>query len=72
MALCRHCGGRHLHKDYRKAPPPGLAGGRPAAKAAPVPRPGKGKSKGKGKLGTEKFDGLRNKCGRYGHRARNN
>eukprot|EP00972_Heterocapsa_arctica_P025502 3753737-Heterocapsa_arctica.AAC.1 len=48
MALCRHCGGRHLHKDCPKAPPPGLAGGRPAAKAAPMPRPGKGKGKGKG------------------------
>eukprot|EP00972_Heterocapsa_arctica_P070689 10442250-Heterocapsa_arctica.AAC.1 len=40
MALCRHCGGRHLHKDCPKAPPPGLAGGRPAAKATPMPRPG--------------------------------
>eukprot|EP00972_Heterocapsa_arctica_P071225 10520775-Heterocapsa_arctica.AAC.1 len=72
MALCRHCGGRHLHKDCPRAPPPGLAGGRPAAKAAPAPRPGKGKGKGKGKSksGTEKFDGLCNKCGRHGHRAR--
>eukprot|EP00972_Heterocapsa_arctica_P090461 13345880-Heterocapsa_arctica.AAC.1 len=70
MALCRHCGGKHLHKDCPKAPSFGKTTGKPAAKAAPMPQPGKGKGEGKGKSKSATFEGLCNRCGRHGHRAR--
>eukprot|EP00972_Heterocapsa_arctica_P043196 6369931-Heterocapsa_arctica.AAC.1 len=55
-----------MDKDCPKAP---LAGStvRPAARATTAPGPGKGKGKGKSK--SKQFDGLCNKCRRWGHRA---
>eukprot|EP00972_Heterocapsa_arctica_P078206 11533779-Heterocapsa_arctica.AAC.1 len=46
MALCRHCGGKHLHRYCLQAPSSSKAA-RPTPKAAPAPAPGKGKGKGK-------------------------
>eukprot|EP00972_Heterocapsa_arctica_P107683 15861313-Heterocapsa_arctica.AAC.1 len=53
-----------MDKDCPKAPP-GLPAGRPAVPKAP-PTPG---TKGKGEGKSKQFEGICNKCGRWGHRA---
>eukprot|EP00972_Heterocapsa_arctica_P033585 4942949-Heterocapsa_arctica.AAC.1 len=55
-----------MDKDCPRAPP--APGGRSAApKATPAPTPLKGKGKGKGT--SKQFNGICNRCGRWGHRA---
>eukprot|EP00972_Heterocapsa_arctica_P037752 5556697-Heterocapsa_arctica.AAC.1 len=56
-----------MDKDCPRAPP--APGGRPAApKAMPAPTPAT-KGKGKGKGTSKQFNGICNRCGRWGHRA---
>eukprot|EP00972_Heterocapsa_arctica_P093163 13741651-Heterocapsa_arctica.AAC.1 len=63
-----------MDKDCPKALPAGAGAGRGQATRQPTPVAGSGKGKGKGKnrMGGKKeskFDGICNKCGRWGHRA---
>eukprot|EP00972_Heterocapsa_arctica_P061284 9036599-Heterocapsa_arctica.AAC.1 len=69
MALCRHCGGKHLHRDCPQAPSSSGMAARPTPKAAPRPTPAQGKGKGKGK-GKDKSKAQCNRCGKRGHQAR--
>eukprot|EP00972_Heterocapsa_arctica_P065718 9698745-Heterocapsa_arctica.AAC.1 len=63
-----------MDKDCPRATPAGGDAGRGQAAKQPTPAAGGGKSKGKGKNKSggkkgSKFDGVCNKCGRWGHRA---
>eukprot|EP00972_Heterocapsa_arctica_P026154 3852556-Heterocapsa_arctica.AAC.1 len=69
MRPCRHCFGRHMDKDCPWAPPvPGGWSAAPKAKAATSP-PTSSKSKGKSKSKNAggQFNGICNRCGRWGH-----
>eukprot|EP00972_Heterocapsa_arctica_P043318 6390611-Heterocapsa_arctica.AAC.1 len=61
-----------MDKDCPKAPPAGAGAGRGQATRQPTPVAGSSKGKGKNKMGGKKeskFDGICNKCGRWGHWA---
>eukprot|EP00972_Heterocapsa_arctica_P019166 2828929-Heterocapsa_arctica.AAC.1 len=63
-----------MDKDCPRAPPTGPGAGRgQSTTATPAPAAGgKGEGKGKSNKGGKKdgkFDGICNKCGRWGHRA---
>eukprot|EP00972_Heterocapsa_arctica_P021167 3116821-Heterocapsa_arctica.AAC.1 len=68
MRPCRHCFGRHMDKGCPKAPPaPGGWSAAPKSKAA-TPPTSTTKGKGKNKSAGGQFNGICNRCGRWGHR----
>eukprot|EP00972_Heterocapsa_arctica_P095230 14044732-Heterocapsa_arctica.AAC.1 len=63
-----------MDKDCPKVPPAGAGAGQGQTTKLPTPVAGsKGKGKGKNKMSGKKdgkFDGICNKCGRWGHRVK--